>query len=132
MKVALLKVLISLILAAGSFRNDTYEEIQPEEQPELQLIRATCYCSTGNPTASGVMPYYGVIAGRQEDLGKIAILYTTEKEYIGIFEFRDTGGHQRLKDGTAIDVYLGELDRCYEWIDEYGDYVYIQIIEAEG
>lgn len=127
MKTILLKIILSLMLAAGPFQTE-----EPEPQSELQLIRATCYCDTGNPTASGVMPYYGVLSGRREDLGKTAILYSADMEYIGIFEFRDTGGDPRLKDGTAIDVYMGELHRCNEWIEKYGDYVYIQIIEAEG
>lgn len=109
MKVALLKILLTIMLAAGAIQSEP-----PEPQPELQLIRATCYCDTGNPTASGIMPYYGVLSGRREDLGKVAILYTADKEYIGIFEFRDIGGDPRLKDGTAIDVYVGELHRCNE------------------
>lgn len=129
MKAILLKILMTVMLAAGPLQT---EDPQEEPQPELRLIRATCYCDTGNPTASGVMPYYGVISGRREDLGKTAILYSIDREYIGIFEFRDIGGDERLRNGTAIDVYMGTLHRCNEWIGTYGDYVYIQIIEAEG
>lgn len=129
MKAIVARIIMSALLTAGVIRSDDPPE---EPQPDLQLIRATCYCDTGNPTASGVMPYCGVLSGRREDLGKAAILYSAEMEYIGIFEFRDIGGDPRLKSGTAIDVYRGDMAGCREWIDAYGDYVYIQVIEAEG
>ena len=95
-------------------------------------IRATCYTWTGNRCATGCYPYEGIVAGRPEWSGYAAILYDADMKYIGVFEFRDTGGHPTLQNGSSIDVYRDTLADCYDWVDDYGDYLYVQIIPAEG
>lgn len=103
-------------------------------EPELQLVRCTCYVATGNKTASGVYPYEGIVASTREHMknGDVAILYTKDKELIGFFECRDIGGDERILNGTRIDIYRDSLDRAYEWVGEYGDFVYVQWKEADG
>lgn len=98
---------------------------------EPKLIRTTCYIATGNPTASGVMPEEGMIAGKKEDIGKIAILYDQDMHYIGTFEITDTGGSP-IRKGNVIDVYRDSMDRVYEWHAEYGKYTYMQVVEFEN
>ena len=98
---------------------------------KLELIRATCYLPTGHPTASGVYPYEGIIASNRAHLGQIAALYSIDMGFIGYFECRDTGGHIGLKNGTRIDVYRENRARLKEWVNKYGDYVYIQWIDAK-
>ena len=88
----------------------------------------------------------GVIAGRKEDLGKVAALYAVAEdgsvgEFIGYFDFYDTGagidtdGDGRgdsIKKGKSVDVFRETMTDAKKWIKTYGDYVYIQYIEAEG
>lgn len=97
-----------------------------------QKVRCTCYIPTGHKTADGTVPYEGVIASNRDNLGDCALLYTLDGEYIGLFECRDIGGNRKLRNGTAIDVFRDTLDRAYDWIGEYGDYVMIIWIECEG
>lgn len=107
-----------------------------------QKIRCTCYTSTeGAITASGEHVREGIIAGKREWMGKTAILYDMDMNLIGIFEFKDTGAGidtdgdgkgDSIKNGKSIDVYRDTLARCYDWIGQYGDYVYLQILEGEG
>lgn len=97
-----------------------------------QTVRCTCYIATGNRTADGTVPYEGIIASNREHLGQTAMLYTMEGQFIGYFEARDLGGHKMLRNGTAIDVYRDSLERAYEWVGEYGDYVQIIWLEADG
>lgn len=106
---------------------------------EPYKVRCTCYIAyNDNPvTRSGVAPKEGMVAGRYEDLGKTAILYRVDEdgtigELIGYFDFTDTGSHEGLVNGTRIDIYRDSLSRCYDWVDEFGDYVYIQIVDAQG
>lgn len=99
---------------------------------DLQTVRATCYLPTGNRTADGTVPYEGIIASNRDHLGDVAILYTTEGEFIGYFECRDIGGHRKLRNGTAIDIFRDSMDRAWDWVHTYGDYVQILWIEAEG
>lgn len=114
------------------------------EQSDLKRIRCTCYTDTGI-TASGEYTHYGVIAGRKEDLGKTAALYQlnedgTIKKFIGYFDFLDTGAGMdtdgdgkgdSIKKGLSIDVWRPTLQEAKDWIKEYGDYVYIEIVERE-
>ncbi len=112
---------------------------------DLKQIRCTCYIEPG-VTRSGHYTHEGVIAGRKEDLGKVAALYAVAEdgsvgEFIGYFDFYDTGagidtdGDGRgdsIKKGKSIDVFRETMTDAKKWIKTYGDYVYIQYIEAEG
>lgn len=97
---------------------------------DLQKVRCTCYLPTGNRTADGTVPYEGICASNKDHLGDVAMLYSTEGEFIGFFECRDVGGHRKLRNGTAIDIYRDSMDRAWEWIGEWGDYVYVYWIEG--
>lgn len=91
------------------------------------LMRVTCYTWTGNKTASGVYPEESMCAARYEDIGKTAYVYDIDYNFIGAFEITDCGGAYSLQNGTSIDIYRDTLERCYEWVGEYGDYLYVKI-----
>ena len=97
---------------------------------DLQKVRCTCYLPTGNKTYDGTVPYEGICASNKDHLGDVAMLYSVDGEFIGFFECRDIGGNRRLKNGTAIDIYRDSMDRAWEWVGEWGDYVYIYWIEG--
>lgn len=107
--------------------------------------RCTCYVEPGI-TASGAYTRDGVVAGRKEDLHKVAAIYRCNTdgqigEFVGYYEFLDTGagidtdndGHgDSIKKGLSIDVYKPSLEEAKDWIMEYGDYCYVLYIDAEG
>lgn len=97
---------------------------------DLQKVRCTCYLPTGNKTYDGTVPYEGICAANKEHLGDVAVLYSVDGEFIGFFECRDIGVHQKLRNGTAIDIYRDSMDRAWEWVGEWGDYVYVYWIEG--
>ena len=88
----------------------------------------------------------GVIAGRKEDLGKVAALYAIAEdgsigEFLGYYDFYDTGAGMdsdgdgigdTIRTGKSVDVFQPSMDSAVNWIKKYGDYVYIVIIEAQG
>ena len=37
-----------------------------------------------------------------------------------------------MRNGTAVDIYRDSMERAYEWVGEYGDYVYVIWLDAEG
>ena len=102
------------------------------EPVEMETMRCTCYLPTGHRTADGTEPYEGIIASNRDHLGDMALLYTMDGEYIGMYECRDIGGSRMLRNGTAIDVYRDNMDRALDWVQTYGDYVLIIWIPAEG
>ena len=119
--------------------------VNAQDGGELQKIRCTCYCHDGI-TASGQYTRDGVLAGKRDWLGKTAALYRHNAngklgEFIGYYEFLDTGAGidtdgdgvgDSIKRGKSIDVYKADMIEVNDWIAEYGDYVYIKIIDAEG
>ena len=115
------------------------------EADGLQKIRATCYCHAGT-TASGQHTREGIIAGKKDWIGKAVALYRCSEgddlgEFIGYFEILDTGAGidtdgdgkgDSIKRGKSIDIYKNTLDDAKAFVREYGDYVYMKLIDAEG
>lgn len=125
--------LISLAIIAWGIFTYTIEISAEPQTYEVRKMRVTCYAPTGNPTASGVMPFEGGCAGRRDWIGGVAVLYDLDMNYICTLQINDCGGHQRLRSGQSIDVYRDSLARCYEWIAEHGDFLMVQVIpDAEG
>lgn len=96
------------------------------------VIRCTGYCDVGY-MCGGKWTYNGAIAGKYEWLGRTCNLYRVNKdgsmgELIGSYTFEDTGNgiNGSLKKGTSVDVWHPSEDAVWDWIREYGDYVYIE------
>lgn len=137
------KVIFATILAAVVAANSPIRCTAADS--ELREIRCTCYIEPG-VTKSGHYTHDGVIAGRKEDLGKVAALYAVAEdgsigEFIGYFDFYDTGAGidtdgdgkgDSIKKGKSVDVFRDDMKAAKKWIKTYGDYVYMQIIDAEG
>lgn len=120
---SIVPLIISPILLLMASQYPKYAEIMQN----TTYMRVTCYTWTGNKTASGVYPEEGMCAGRYEDMGKTAFVYDLNYNFIGAFEITDCGGAYSLQNGTSIDIYRDTLERCYEWVGEYGDYLYVEI-----
>lgn len=119
-----------------------------EETTQPRKIRCTCYTANETArTASGQVVHKGIIAGKREwlqDEDLLFILYRvnpdgSKGDLIGYFECRDTGygmkesnGKGSIQNGNSIDVFQPSLAECYEWVGEYGDYVYMEITRAQG
>lgn len=72
-------------------------------------MTATAYTHTGNPTASGVMPYVGGVAVDPKVIPLGTNLFV---EGYGYAKAVDTGG---LIKGNRIDVFLDTSKECYKW-----------------
>ena len=103
------------------------------KEPELKKSWLTCYLPTGNPTASGVMPRRGIMAGKREWLGKTALIYERDGDkvgdLIGIFEILDTGTGKdgAIKEGREVDIF------CETESDIIPTQkIWIQIVDANG
>ena len=82
----------------------------------------------------------------QEVNKNFTVLYRIEEDgsigdMIGIYEFLDTGAGidtdgdgegDSIKKGLSVDVWQPSIEQAREWIATYGDYVFIQVVEAEG
>ena len=126
------------------------KEADPLEEPVK--LRCTCYCDEG-VTASGKQTRPGIVAAKKEWLGYVACLNAVNEdgsigEFIGYFEILDTGygaetgvGESSIikgkslgtiESGKTIDIYYPTVHQAEEWIDTYGDYVYVLLVDGEG
>ena len=115
-------------------------------------IRATCYVGNGI-TASGKETRPGIMAGKPEWIGCVACVNAVNEdgsigEFIGYYEILDTGygaetgvGQSKIfsnrtlgtiEVGQTVDIWFPTTHQAEEWIDTYGDYVYVKIIDGEG
>lgn len=115
---------------------------EASEKYPVRKMRVTCYTyPEGSITASGYEVREGIVAAKKDWMDALVVLYDMDMNFIGYFEVKDTGfgidkdgdGIGSIQEGTSIDVFRDDLDRCREWVKTYGDYCYVQIItDAEG
>lgn len=144
-------IVLALLWLLGKYRIVAEaREANPFVEPAK--IRATCYCDSGI-TATGTQTRPGIIASKKEYLGYVACINAVNEdgtvgEFIGFYEVLDTGygietgvGESKIKDGRtlgsletgdSIDIYMPTLHMAEEWIDTYGDYVYVRFVKGEG
>lgn len=115
---------------------------EASEKYPVRKMRVTCYTyPEGSITASGCEVREGIVAAKKSWMNALVVLYDMDMNFIGYFEVKDTGfgidkdgdGIGSIQEGTSIDVFRSNLERCREWTERYGDYCYVQIItDAEG
>ena len=115
---------------------------EASEKYPVRKMRVTCYTyPEGSITASGSEVREGIVAAKKDWMDALVVLHDMDMNFIGYFEVKDTGfgidkdedGVGSIQEGTSIDVFRSSLERCYDWIEKYGDYCYVQIItDAEG
>lgn len=107
------------------------EESKPEVTGPAEM-RVTCYTWTGNKTYSGNYPEEGICASSIENIGNIAVVYDKDMNFIGSYICADTGSAERLVSGESIDIYFDSKDKCYEFIEKYGDYQNVVFVKKKG
>lgn len=87
-------------------------------------------------TRSGEYTREGCVGGMYEWLGRKCNLYEvaadgSRGELIGSYEFLDTGygNNGSMERGESISVWCPSADACWDWVAEYGDYVYLEFID---
>ena len=138
-------LLLSLFFIAITSIRTQSEELDTlvEALKEPQMIRgyATAYCDHGI-TASGEETRVGICAAKREWIGKTVIIYqrlpgNKVGEMIGIWEIKDCGGTESLKDGKVIDIWCSDLEKCQEMMNRFYEngckgHIFFQIVDAEG
>lgn len=112
---------------------DTITPEQMIDTGELYKVECTAYSNEeGNLTATGQATIEGLtVAGAPEWLGCTCILYDEDMNFIGYYEFTDTGYGRDgdIQRGETIDLYFSSTKAAREWGRKNA---YIQIIRADG
>ena len=141
--------ILVILWLLGSLKTDAAETTVFDEPT---LIRATCYVGDG-VTASGQNTRPHIMASKAEYLGYVACVNAVNEdgsvgEFIGFYEITDTGygaetgeGQSTIfsdrtmgtiEAGKTVDIWMPTTHQAEEWIDEYGDYLYIKLVKGEG
>lgn len=138
------KKVISVILVVAMLLTVMFYAlpVNAAEKYPVKKMRVTCYTyPPGSITASGSEVREGIVAAKKDWMDALVLLYDMDMNFIGYFEVKDTGfgidkdgdGIGSVQEGKSIDVFRSSTERCWEWIERYGDYCYVQIIpDAEG
>ena len=139
-------VLVAVLVVAGKSTSHSAQPIRDWTYYRMpQPVRCTCYIDRGT-TASGIQTRDGIIAGRRERIGMMAVLYEVKEDgtlgdFIGYYEFCDTGAGidtdndgigDTIRTGNSVDVWQPSMTNARAWIREHGDYVYMQIVDGKG
>lgn len=112
-----------------------YHQVLAADKPEVALVQpmeATAYCY-GTTRCDGGAVRTGICAGKKDWYGKVAAIYLDDNgslgEFLGYFEILDTGGDDRIKNGTVLDIYIPDYDACIEFGRRK---VIVLLVDGEG
>lgn len=119
-------VILMCLISCGA----TNEQTNKVDTSDMQLMYTTAYCLHGI-TASGGTTHQG-IAACNPHMGEIALIYSTDGEYLGMYEITDTGSTEGLQKGTVIDVWKATYTQCESWMKLTNGRVYVQWVKGVG
>ncbi len=102
------------VSAEISLRNDNRKDRDPPKESEVEkvvYVQATAYTHTGHKTATGVVPYVGMIAVNPKQIPYGTRLYV---EGYGYGVAGDTGGFRHTS-RFQIDLFMDTYDECMDW-----------------
>jgi hypothetical protein len=122
-----MKKLFAASLIAFGIYSTWWDQVKAAEiEAELHPVWVTGYCLKGT-TASGDQTRPGICAYRPCDIGKTAIVYTDDRELIGVYEIKDTGDYN-IQKGYVLDIWCYTKDECNKMTQK----ALIQIVDANG
>lgn len=148
-----IRLVLIIALMMLSFWLCLYANAEPSDPfSEPVKVRCTCYLDSGI-TASGCETRPGIMAGKPEWIGCVACVNAVNPdgsigEFIGYYEILDTGygaetgvGQSKIfsnrtlgtiETGETVDIYQPTMHQAEEWIDTFGDEVYIKLVHGVG
>lgn len=122
------KTLILFFIVAGIMSTGA-GQIDFESQG-FELMSTTAYCM-GHTTANGSPVHHGGCACNPDHIGDVAIVYTTNGNFLGYYECNDTGAGG-VRAGTVIDIYRKNYTMCSNYMRITQGKVYVKWIKGKG
>lgn len=119
------KKLLMAAIIAFCFYTTWWDQVKAAEiEADMHPVWITGYCLKGT-AADGTETRPGICAYRPCDIGKLAIVYTEDRELIGVYEIADTGGRD-IRKGYVLDIWCETPEECYQMTQR----ALVQIVEG--
>ena len=120
---------ISLFIPTTTHANALPPETRIDAEPFM--VECTAYCDDGITKSGKHTVPNCTIAGAEEWLGCMCVMWDEDWNFIGFYEFTDTGYGKDgdISRGETVDIFIPDEDACIEWGRRK---VYIQIIKGVG
>lgn len=93
-------------------------------------MHTTAYILKGT-TATGGSTRPGICACNTH-LGEVAIIYTLDGDYLGMYEVTDTGSSPGLVAGRVVDVWRANRTQAENYMRITGGQVYVRFVDGNG
>ena len=131
-KMVWLFIVLFLIAIYTPLAVKAFQMEESDSEPDFISMEATAY-QYGTTRFDGGKVRTGICAAKPDWYGKVAAVYEDDcgapGEFIGYFECLDTGGDERIKNGTCIDIYHPDKDWCIKFGRKK---VLVLLIDGEG
>lgn len=107
-----------------------HSEVFESNEVEFEEMHTTAYMVSGI-TATGTHTHAGICACNTRH-GELAIVYSMEGEYLGMFECVDSGDTDGLRSGKVIDVWFETYEECKEWMTITKGKCKVYWVQGEG
>ena len=128
--ILIILAVITCMFSVGAERGEPVPCDTTVDLSEMELMYTTAYILRGT-TANGGTTRPG-IAACNTHLGDVALIYTVDGRYLGLYEVTDTGATDGLISGTVIDVWRANMTHAKGWMKLTGGRVYVQWMEGDG
>lgn len=102
------------------------------ETAGFQKMHTTAYILQGT-TASGGTTRPGICASSLDHIGDIAVVYTLDGQFLGMYECTDTGAEGGgVRAGRVLDVWRKNMTQATSYMKLTGGQVWVKWIEGDG
>lgn len=120
------------VLSIGAERGEPHRESIDFAEAGFQRMHTTAYILEGTTADGGhTRPY--ICASSIDHIGDVAIVYTLDGDYLGMYQCTDTGREGGgVRAGRVLDVWRKNMTQATNYMRITGGQVYVKWIKGEG
>lgn len=120
------------LLSIGAERGEPHQEELNFEAAGFQRMHTTAYILEGTTADGGhTRPY--ICASSIDHIGDLAIVYTIDGDYLGMYLCTDTGREGGgVRAGTVLDVWRKNMTQATSYMKVTGGECWVLWIEGNG
>lgn len=133
MRQTLIVILVLIwALSIGAERGEPHRESLDFEAAGFTKMHTTAYILEGTTADGGhTRPY--ICASSIDHIGDVAIVYTTDGDYLGLYLCTDTGAEGGgVRAGRTLDVWRKNMTQATSYMKLTNGEVYVKWIDGKG